>query len=461
MKKKFLIGLLTVCFVFLPLTAAAESGDAKSLFADGSFPYSDALYENNEIAGETKLTFAYLPDEQQTSINAPEIGCKAAYVADPVSGKVFFEKNAHQRMYPASTTKILTALLVLENCRLKETAAVSQRAVSLVPDGYVRANLQAGEELTVFSLLQALLIPSANDAAFVLAEHVAGSVEAFAELCNNRAKELGCETLHFVNPNGIHNEDHYCSAYDLFLIARECQKYKAFNKIVKTKSFTLPATEAYPNKDRTFNNTNLLLSAGSYYLPCCTGIKTGHTNEAGECLVASSTKDDLNLISVVLGGRILGNINERFSDSKKLLEFVYDNYAFKQIADKTKPLGQVNVINAVKDQETLDVMIGTDIYTIAPNEIGPDSVDSKVEIAKEIKAPIKQNQVLGTVTYRADGLIYSTNIVAARDVQKKPFWLYNLLFILGVLLTLFVVSRIVEARKEAKRRQQRRRRIAR
>ncbi|MBR6314304.1 MAG: D-alanyl-D-alanine carboxypeptidase [Clostridia bacterium] len=448
MKKKLLICLLTFCFVFLPLTAVAESGDVKALFANGSYPYADLLYENGTIADTARLTVDYVKDEQVPSQNAPEIGCKAAFVADPVSGKVFYEKNAHDKMFPASTTKILTALVVLENCTLDETATVSNRAVSLVPDGYVRANLQPGEQLSVYTLLQALLIPSANDAAYVLAEHVGGSVGAFAALCNERAQELGCESVHFVNPNGIHDADHYCSAYDLFLIARACQKHDVFNEIVTTKSITLPATDRYPNKDRTFKNTNALLSEGSYYVPYCTGIKTGYTEEAGECLVASSAKDDLNLISVVLGGRIIGNTNERFSDTKKLLEFVYDNYAFRQIADKTKPLSEVNVIHAVKGQETLDVLIRTDIYAVAPNGTAPDNIRTQLDLSEEIKAPVKQNQVLGTVTYHADGMVYSTNLVAAHDVRKKPFWLYNLLVAMEILLVVFAVVRIVKKRQQ-------------
>lgn len=447
MIKRICAGLLTLCFVFLPLTAAAESGDVKTLFADGSYPYADLLYENGAIADTARLTFDYVKDEQKTPADAPTIGCKAAFVTDPVSGKVFYEKNAHDKMFPASTTKLLTALVVLENCTLEETATVSQRAVSLVPDGYVRANLQPGERLSVHTLLQALLIPSANDAAYVLAEHVGGSVEAFAALCNERAKELGCETLHFVNPNGIHDADHYCSAYDLYLIARACQQYDVFNEIVVTKSVTLPATEQYPGTDRTFSNTNALLSAGSYYVPYCTGIKTGYTPQAGECLVASSAKDDLNLISVVLGGRILGSTNERFSDSKKLLEYVYDNYAFQQIADKAKPLAAVDVIHAVKGQETLDALIRTDIYTVVPDGTAPENIQTQLELAAEIKAPVKQNQVLGTVTYRVDGMVYSTNLVAAHDVQKKPFWLYNALVALGVLLVVFAVVQIMKKRR--------------
>ena len=447
MGRKLLIVLLAICFVLPQLTAFAEGEDIRSLFADGSYPYADSLYETNEIADGAKLTVQYIPGEQESSANAPEIGCEAAYAADEVSGKVFYEKNAHKKMYPASTTKLLTALVVLETCAMDESVTVSASAVGMVPEGYVRANLQPGEKLSVYSLLQALLIPSANDAAFVLAEHVSGSVEAFAARSNQRAQELGCETLHFVNPNGIHDDDHYCSAYDLFLIARECRKYGVFNEIVQTKNFSLPATDVYPYNDRDFENTNELLFAGDYQFPYCTGIKTGYTPEAGECLVASSSKDDLNLISVVLGGKDEGGVNERFSDTKKLMEFVYGSYTFRRIADQTQPIAEVNVKNAVTDQETLDVLILTDIYTVAPDGIAPDGIRAQIDIAEEIEAPIAQNQVLGTVTYRVDGLIYETNLVAGSSVERKPFWLYNTLFALSVLLIVFIIVLLLKKRK--------------
>lgn len=220
------------------------------------------------------------------------ICCKAAYVAEPNTGKVIYEKNAHEALYPASTTKILTALVTMENCRMTDTAVVSQHALDLVPSGYSNAKLQAGEEFTIRDLLYALLIPSANEAANVLAEHVSGSIEDFAALCNKRAKELGCETLHFVNPNGMHNEDHYCSAYDLYLIAKECRKNEIFNEIVKTKTYSLPSTKVYPGT-RTLKTTNEMLLPGTYYYSYCTGIKTGHTTPAGECLVASSEYNNI------------------------------------------------------------------------------------------------------------------------------------------------------------------------
>ncbi|MBQ6266712.1 MAG: D-alanyl-D-alanine carboxypeptidase [Clostridia bacterium] len=458
MKRRRLISLLLVFMLLAsPLCAfAADAGYHPDAY-DGALPFSDSLYAADEIAGEARVTFEYLRAEQAVPDDMPEIGCRAAYLADPVSGKVFFEKNAHAKMYPASTTKILTALLVLENCDPDDMVTVSQRAIDLVPEGYTTAALQAGESLSVYVMLQALLIPSANDAAYALAEHVSGNIEAFASLCNDRAKALGCETLHFVNPNGVHDEDHYCSAYDLYLIAGECRKYDVFNEIVSTKYFTVPATDRYPRKDRIYTNTNELLLpySGNFYADC-TGIKTGHTTPAGECLVSSASRAGLDLICVVLGGRILDDENERFSDTITLLDYVYENYSYKKIADQRKPLAQVNIDNAVKDTPMLNVVLQTDIFSVAPNSVNEDNVITEIDLPEELKAPIQKHQVLGTVTYRVDGLIYSANMIAGNEVIKKPFWLYNLLVSLAAaLMLLFVVAAVRRSARRKKRRAQR------
>ena len=416
-----------------------------------------SVYADNNITGDVtsdykhEVILKYERDEQKVLDNVPQIGCKAAYVAEPTTGKIIYEKNAHEKMYPASTTKILTALVVMEKCGLTDTAVVSQNALDLVPEGYSNAGLKAGEELSISNLLYALLIPSANEAANVLAEHVSGSVEAFAELCNNRAKELGCETLHFVNPNGLHSEDHYCSAYDLYLIAKECKKHEIFNEIVKTTSFTVPETNIYPRKDRILKNTNSLIlpNSLSYYYPYCTGIKTGHTTPAGECLVASSSHDNIDLISVVLGGGTNSKgLNERFYDTKQLFEFVYNNYSMKEISKKDDVITNINVKHATKETASLDIVISADIATILPNDIDIKKIHKTIAMDENISAPIEQNQVLGKVTFYADGLNYTVDLIASHQVEKLPYWLYNCIVVGFILLVVIGCRAILKRSKK-------------
>ena len=156
------------------------------------------------------------------------LNSEAAILVEVSTGRILYEKNSTKQLYPASTTKILTAILVLENCDLDEKVTVRETALNNIPSGYVTCNLQIGEQLTVNDLLYALMIPSANDAAYVLAEHVGGSVEGFSAMMNDKARALGCKTTHFVNPNGIHDDSHYSTAYDLYLIADYAMKNETF-----------------------------------------------------------------------------------------------------------------------------------------------------------------------------------------------------------------------------------------
>lgn len=432
MKKKILISILSILSILMLLVPI-------SVYADY----------------ESEVTFKYNKEEQKVLDNVPKIGCKAAYIVEPNTGKVIYEKNAHEKMYPASTTKILTALVVLEKCKLTDKAVVSKKAIDLVPEGYSNPVLKVGEELSISDLLCALLIPSSNEAANVLAEHVSGNIEDFAKLCNNRAKELGCENLHFVNPNGIHDSNHYCTAYDLYLIAKECRKYDIFNDIVKRTSFTLPATNIYPRNDRILKNTNYLIlpNSSSYYYQYCTGIKTGHTTPAGECLVASSLKDNIDLISVVLGGGTNSKgLNERFYDTKQLFEFVYNNYSLNKIANKDYVVKTIDISNATKETASLDLVIKTDISTIVPNNIDTKNIEKTISIDDNIVAPIEENQVLGQITFHADGLNYTVDIVASHDVEKLPYWLYNTIAVgVAILVLIIFISTIKHFKRKHKK----------
>lgn len=302
-----------------------------------------------------------------TFATEPNINAGAALSVELSTGKIIYEKNAHKKMYPASTTKVMTALLVLENCELADIATVSYSALSAVPSGYAVANLQVGEKITIEDLLYALLVKSANEAANVLAEHVAGSVESFSAMMNTRAEELGCETTHFVNPNGVHSDDHYSSAYDLYLITNEAMKNPTFRTIVSTKSYSLPATEKYPNADRSFSNTNELLhkNNNNYYYKYAIGVKTGFTTEARNCLISAASRDGLEFINVVLdAGLTDSGLNMRFLDSIKLFDYAYDNYTLTKVKDADSIIKTIEIKNGTKETKHLDLHIQDSITVI-------------------------------------------------------------------------------------------------
>ena len=209
------------------------------------------------------------------------VDAPVALLMDSASGKILYERNAREKRFPASTTKIMTAILALENRKLTDTATVSENAVSTIPYSYTIANLQIGEVLTYEQLLLVLMLPSANDAATVIAEDIGGSVEGFASMMNQKAREIGCENTNFVNANGIHHENHYTTAYDLALIGQYAMKNEPFRKIVSSVKYTLPTTEKYEKEDLIFTKNNRLINSNSSnYYQYATGIKTGYTDPA-------------------------------------------------------------------------------------------------------------------------------------------------------------------------------------
>ena len=269
----------------------------------------------------------------------PNISAEAAILIDSSSEKIIYSKNESQKMYPASTTKILTAILTLEHCNLDDVVTVPYEAIASISSGYSVAALQAGEQLTVEQLLKVMLVHSANDAANVLAYHVSGSIDSFAELMNQKVSELGLQNTHFMNPSGIHDENHYTTAYDLAIIMKYCMKNNTFRSLAGLKYCTIPATNKYD--ERVFNTTNELLIydnrevSSNYYYKYAIAGKTGYTTQAKNCLVSVSNKEGFELICVVLGdGLYENNLSAKFVDTKAIFEYGYSNYAIKKLREK-------------------------------------------------------------------------------------------------------------------------------
>ena len=376
---------------------------------------------------------------QNTSLAAgPTITSESAIVVEVSTGRIIYEKNSTKQMYPASTTKILTAILTIEKCNLSDIVTISETALENIPQGYVTCGLVAGEQLTINDLLYALMLPSANDAAYVLAEHIGGSVEGFAEIMNLKATEIGCTSTHFVNPNGIHADDHYSSAYDLYLIANYAMKNKTFRDIVATKEYTLPATEKYQSNDRVLKTTNNLLdeSSNSYY-KYAIGIKTGHTSMAGDCLVSAASRDGLEFITVTLNG-------DRFSDTKKLFNYAFDNYTLTKIIEANSIVETVEIEKATKETKSLDVVIDRSITVINNKSIDMSSVIPEIKYKEDLIAPIKEGDIVGTIKYKVEDIEYSANLLAKNDVEKQTYTMY----FIGAGAALLLASIIIMPKKK-------------
>ena len=369
--------------------------------------------------------------------------CPSCILIEANTRKILYEKNANDVRFPASTTKLMTAILTVENCNLDDIATVSHNAVYSIPYDYTHASLKEGEELTIEQLLYALMVPSANDAAIVLAEHISGSVEEFAKLMNKKAEELGCKNTHFVNPNGIHNKNHTSTAYDLALIGKFAMQNSTIRKIVSTKQFTLPATNKYSKTDRIFNNSNDLLNTYSrYYYEGTTGVKTGYTGEAGNCIIASAKKNGFEVILVVLGGESTNTgLSQRYLDCKTLFDYAFNDYSIKTLNEKNAVLKQITVHGATKETQNLNVLINDKIEIFAKNDVDLSSLKPEITLNENLKAPISANSAIGKITYNYDGQIYSSDLIAETQVLSSDFLpiLFRVLLIFVVLYLLFLL----------------------
>ena len=367
-------------------------------------------------------------------------------LAETNSGRIIYEREANKRIYPASITKLLTAILVVENCELDETVTVSENAVMSVPSGYVNANLQVGEEITVEDLLYVMLIPSANDAANALAEHVGGSIESFSTMMNARAKELGCTESNFTNPSGLHQEEHYTTCKDIYLISKEAISKDYIKKIIQTTKYTLPKTNKYTGTDRIFTTTNYmkLKSLSKFYSDYCIGGKTGYTGEAKNCVVEFAGKDGIELVAVVMGesAKVKG---QKFLDAKEMFEYVFKNYESKQVAKQNEKYETVTVNNGTKETKNLDVLYNNNVNILRKK-------NDKTEIEKDIeytnlKAPIQKGDVVGKVTYKLDGEEFSSELIAGKDVEESK----TLEKILKILIPITIIYIIYSAKKSNKK----------
>ena len=342
----------------------------------------------------------------------------------------------------------MTAILALEHCNLTDTATVSHNAIHSVPLGYAHAYLKEGEILTIEQLLHLLLIPSANDAANVLAEHIAGSVSSFTSMMNTKALELGCKNTNFVNTNGIQDKNHFSTAYDLALMGRYAMQNETFRKIVSTTKYTLPATNKYLETNRFFENTNELIlpdsrdNADNYYYPYATGAKTGYTNAAKECIVASAKKDGIEYILVILGaGRTENGLSGRFIDCKNLFNYAFENYTTHVINEENSIFKQVKVSNAGFNNN-LDIIIKDKITLLLNKNTNISDITPTVEITTDLIAPISKNTFIGTITYNIDGNTYTSDLLAGADIAESNI-LNTSLTIFSILLSIYVLYRLL------------------
>lgn len=365
--------------------------------------------------------FSYADDQGNKKQEFPSINSRHAVVFDRSSKQVIYGKKETETCKMASTTKIMTAIVVLENSNLNDTVIISKKAAQI---GGSRLGLSTNDEIAVENLLYGLMMKSGNDAAVALAEYVAGSVEGFANMMNEKAKELKLTSTHFVTPHGLDDDGHYTTALDLAFLTDYALQNETFAKIVKTKTYTISLN----GSAKTLSNTNELLGnlEGVY------GVKTGFTNGANRCLVTSCKRGDLDIICVVLG---CDTKKHRTSDSTKLINHTFKNYSLvnvkdiiiKNFEDWRGSHKNSFTINKGKTQN-LDLYLDSNNFAfshIAVNNSDLDNVKTNISFESYFEAPLPSNSNIGTLTLSVGDVYYlSINILNSNAVIRKGSFSY-------------------------------------
>ena len=337
------------------------------------------------------------------SYKTPDVNALSAVLTDPDTGRVLWGKKENTPMAMASTTKIMTAIIALENSPLDKVITVSKNAASAPP---VKMHLQTGEKITLKSLLYALLLESANDSAVAIAEGVAGSVENFCAMMNKKALEIGCSNTLFVTPNGLDKGDHHSTARDMSLIGAYAIKNPEFINISNTRSITITSDK----KTYALTNKNRLLSSYEGAL----GIKTGFTGKAGHCFVGAASRDGVTLISVVLasGWGTKGKEN-KWSDTQKILDYGFDNYKkYSIIGEKTDIcVDKAKVSNTtLKYEKSVDILL---------NESEYKRLKFENDLPKLIEAPVRKGEIIGKGSIYLDSIkLAEINIIATETIER-------------------------------------------
>lgn len=342
----------------------------------------------------------------------PEIMAESAIVIEAETGTVLYEKNSHEQMYPASITKILTALLAIENSSFDEEVTFSYDSVFKTEGSGIGRDKD--EVMTMEQCLYALMLNSANECAYAIAEHTGVTYENFVQMMNDRAKKLGCKNTHFNNPHGLTDEQHYTSSYDMALIGREAIRNDTFRKITSTTKYTIPPTNKHPNENTYLNNHHkMLLPESDYYYEYCIGGKTGYTEAAGNTLITFAERDGMTLICVVMKEKK----PDHYIDTKELLDYCFSNFRLWNIAEnETKYTGA-----ALPESDLFSQSSFVDMEQNS-NIVLPKSVDF-AEATSEILYHNVDEEVVGTLQYSyGNRVIGQADIkITGQEVKEYPF----------------------------------------
>ncbi len=401
-------------------------------------------------------------------VEKPDIASTSAVLIQEGTGRVMFEKNADKKVYPASTTKVMTAMLAIEALDPTASLTASETAVQIDRDGS-NMGVLAGEVLTVEELLYGLLVHSANDAANVLAEAVSGSIPSFVDLMNQRAGELGMTGTKFQNAHGYHDPEHYTTARDMMKLVVTAMDNELFRKIVATPTYEIQPTNKYQEVRHLSSNNALLnpMKGHQYVYEGAKGVKTGHTSDAGYCLTSYAVRKGVGYFCVTMNAPVDETGNHSFMDTINLFDYVFKGFFMKTVADTNEIVSTRNVKwGRGSDQAVLSAKEPLEV--LLPKGYDEEKLTQEVYTEEEIVAPVKKGDILGRLEYFYDGeSVGSVDLIATRNVSRSFLkmifqTLWDVIFSvwvmvpLGIIVALLLIRNMLESKRKRIARERRR-----
>jgi D-alanyl-D-alanine carboxypeptidase (penicillin-binding protein 5/6) len=459
MKKRLLalLLLLTVATAgCLPASAAgssAASSSAASKSSSGSTSSASASSQSGNCV--------FKPNFQLNS--------KAVELVNLDTDTSVFEQNASQKMYPASTTKIMTFIIVIEHVKNVDTATMTytdKEKKMIDGTGSSTAGLKVGEKFSIHQLLYAMMVPSGNDAALLLADYVSGGdVDKFVEMMNQKAKALGCTGTHFANPDGLPDDNHYTTARDMATMAKYAMTLNYFMEVCNTTVYNLTPLNQ-PTIKRQLTTTNAMIDRGSqgglYYNPYVKGIKTGHTSKSGRCLVSTAVYGGRTYLCVVMGAPLSDTKYGEMTDTTNLYKWVYSNFNLVQIASAKQPIWEVSLKYAW-NRDSITLYPEKNVSAVLPEGVSASSVEVTTNVPSAVEAPLKKGQVVGTATLTyAKQKLATVRLVSNEDVNRSELvhsattakaifsspWFIAIFAVIVLLLVIYIVLAVVYSRRK-------------
>lgn len=366
------------------------------------------------------LSINNITDITELKEDIPDISAKSAILMDMETNTILYAKNEHERHYPASITKILTTLIALEYNKPNDTITFSDNAVFGIDRSSSNLAMDVEEQISMKDALYGIMLMSANEVSAAVAEHIGGTIDNFARMMNIRAKEVGAINSNFENPHGLHDKNHYTTAYDMAMIAKEAYKLPEFRKIIGTITYQIEPTNKQP-EIRYLANQHYMIKNTNYHYDYCTGGKTGFTDEAQSTLVTFAEKDGLKLVCVVL--EEAGNL--KYTDTISLFDYAFNNFKLQNLYVSDYP-ESLPIYNEIDNIETFigDAEIYAEeknINTILPKETNIDELKKETDLPEKLLVPLKQDDIIGKVSfYYNDKLIKTTNLKALKSFDSIP-----------------------------------------